>query len=320
MLSSLLNRLTKSYRNLSLQNIITVPFLLQIFVTVSLVGYFSWRNGEQAVNDVTSQLRSEVTAGVEQHLENYLKTPHLIVKLKQNSIKTGQLNINDFLAIQQDFWLTLRLFDTVRAIYIGDDTGKFRYIKQEKGIFYSRDVVDVPQRKTYLLDDFGEKKELIAIEQYNPKSRPWYIKTVKTQRNNWSKIYTFTGGELGITAAGLLRDQQGNTQGIVGIDLILSGIDRFLQDIKISKHGQVFILERNGYLVATSTEEKPFISNSVTQEEKRLRAIDSQSLLVKETTAFITKYFRSLDNIKHLEQLEFKLNHKKQLVQVWSIF
>ena len=236
MLSSLLNRLTKSYRNLSLQNIITVPFLLQIFVTVSLVGYFSWRNGEQAVNDVTSQLRSEVTAGVEQHLENYLKTPHLIVKLKQNSIKTGQLNINDFLAIQQDFWLTLRLFDTVRAIYIGDDTGKFRYIKQEKGIFYSRDVVDVPQRKTYLLDDFGEKKELIAIEQYNPKSRPWYIKTVKTQRNNWSKIYTFTGGELGITAAGLLRDQQGNTQGIVGIDLILSGIDRFLQDIKIKRN------------------------------------------------------------------------------------
>ncbi|MEY4518532.1 MAG: hypothetical protein RLZZ499_1131 [Cyanobacteriota bacterium] len=116
----LLHKLTKSYRNLSLQNIITLPFLLQIFVTVSLVGYFSWRNGEQAVNNVTSQLRSEVTARVEKHLETYLKTPHLIVNLKQNSIPTGQLNLNDFSTIQQDFWLSIQLFDTVRAIYIGD--------------------------------------------------------------------------------------------------------------------------------------------------------------------------------------------------------
>ncbi|MGL6344858.1 MAG: hypothetical protein ACRC80_37610, partial [Waterburya sp.] len=64
MLSHLLRKIVKSYRNLSLHNVITLPFLLQIFITIGLVGYFSWRNGEQAVNNVTSQLRSEVTAGV----------------------------------------------------------------------------------------------------------------------------------------------------------------------------------------------------------------------------------------------------------------
>ena len=307
MSSKLLHKIIKSYRNLSLQNIITLPFLLQISIAVGLVGYFSWRNGEQAVNNVTSQLRSEVTTGVKQHLENYLKTPHLIVQLKQNSVKTEQLNIDNFEKTQQDFWLTLRLFDTVRAIYIGDETGKFRYSKQEKGKFYSKDVREVPKRETYLLDDLGQKQELLSVDKYDPKLRPWYIKTLATKKNNWSKIYTFTGGELGITAAGLLQDSQGNIQGIVGVDLVLSGIDRFLQNIKISKNGQVFILERNGYLVATSTKEQPFTYDPTTKQEKRLRAIDSESLLVKETTAFITQHFLGLYNVKHAEQLEFRL-------------
>jgi signal transduction histidine kinase len=312
----LLHKLTKSYRNLSLQNIITLPFLLQIFVTVSLVGYFSWRNGEQAVNNVTSQLRNEVTARVEKHLENYLKTPHLIVNLKQNSIPTGQLNLNDFSTIQQDFWLSIQLFDTVRAIYIGDETGKFRYIKREKDKFYSQEVREIPKRRTYLLDNLGQKQKLIKVDKYNPRLRPWYIKTLRTQKNNWSDIYTFTGGELGLTTAGLLKDSQGNIQGIVGVDLILSGIDRFLENIEISKKGQVFILERNGYLVATSTQEKPFTYDAVAHQEKRLAAIDSESLLVKETTAYITKHFRSLYNVKHSEQLEFQLKNHAQLVQV----
>ena len=312
----LLDKVIKSYRNLSLQNIITLPFLLQIFVTVGLVGYFSWRNGEQAVNNITSQLTSEVTDRVEKHLENYLKTPHLIVNLKQNSIPTGQLNLNDFSTIQQDFWLSIQLFDTVRAIYIGDETGKFRYIKREKDKFYSQEVRGIPNRKTYLLDNLGQKQELIKVDEYNPRLRPWYINTLRTQKNNWSDIYTFTGGELGITTAGLLKDSQGNIQGIVGVDLILSGIDRFLENIEISKKGQVFILERNGYLVATSTKEKPFTYDAVAHQEKRLAAIDSESLLVKETTAYITKYFRSLYNVKHSEQLEFKLKNHAQLVQV----
>ena len=316
MLSLLRHKLTKSYRHLSLQHIITLPFLLQIFVTVSVVGYFSWCNGEQAVNNVTSQLRREVTAGVKQHLADYLKTPHIIVRLKQNSIKTQQLDIRNPDKIQQDFWLTLQLFDTVRAIYIGDETGKFSYTKQEKNNFYRKEVVDVPKRQTYLLDNLGQKQKLIEVDEYDPTIRPWYINTSKTQVNNWSDIYTFVGGELGITAAGLLQDRHGNFQGIVGVDLVLSGIDRFLQNIEISEHGQIFILERSGYLVATSTSEKPFVYDANTKQEKRLRAIDSNNLLVKQTTAHITQSFRKLSQIKSATQLEYKLKNEKQLVQV----
>lgn len=312
----MLFKITKSYRNLSLQNIITLPFLLQIFITVGLVGSLSWHNGEQAVNRVTKQLRNEVTAGVEKHLESYLETPHLIVRLKQNAIKFQQLALADFPGIQQDFWSTIQLFDSVRAIYIADEAGKFIYLKQEEGKIYAKEVTEVSERKTHLLDSSGQKKELVEVDEYDPRQRPWYINTQLTKRNNWSKIYPFTGGELGITAAGLLKDSQGNNQGIVGVDLILSGIGNFLQSIKISDNGQVFILERNGYLVATSTDEKPFTYDQVKGKEKRLRASDSNDSLTLATSKHINEHFRSLYNIDRPEQLDFKLQGDRQLVQV----
>ena len=316
MSSKLLKKVIESYRNLSLQNIIILPFLLQICIVVGLVGYFSWRSGKQAVNIVTSQLRSEVSEGVEQHLEDYLKIPHLIVQLKQNSVRTQQLDTNNFPAVQQDFWSTIQLFDSVRAIYIGKDTGKFIYTKHERDLFYSKETIETPKRKTYLLDDLGQKKELVTVDEYDPRFRPWYINTLKTQENNWSKIYPFTGGELGITAAGLLKDSQGNVKGIVGVDLVLTGINRFLERLEISENGEVFILERNGYLVATSTTEKPFTLNADGKNEQRLRAIDSECSLLKSTTNYMTARFGSLDNIKRAEQLEFELDNSSQLVQV----
>lgn len=308
-------KVIKFYRHLSLQNIITLPFLIQIFVTVGLVGYFSWRNGEQAVNKVTSQLRREVTAGVETHLRNYLKTPHLIVRLKQNSFKS-QLQIDDFASIQEDFWSTIQLFDSVRAIYMGYPSGKFVYTKQEAGQFYSKEVIEPPQRKTHALNPMGQKEKLLLVDEYIPQERPWYIQTEQIQSNNWSQIYTFTGGELGITAAGLIRDRQGNFRGIVGVDLVLSGIDLFLQGLETSDSGQVFILERNGYLVATSADEKPFVVDPVNKIERRLSGIDSQEILIKATTEYITERYGNLARFERPEQLEFELNGKNQLVQV----
>ena len=209
-----------------------------------------------------------------------------------------------------------QLFDSVRAIYLGNQTGRFIYGNREDNNFYSKEVINVPDRQTYILDSLGQRQEVIKTDEYDPRIRPWYIKTLATQANNWSEIYTFTGGELGITAAGLLKDSRGNTQGIVGVNLILSGINRFLQSIEISDNGQVFVLERNGYLVATSTGEEPFTYDPVTEKEQRLKAIDSQNRLVSATTKHIAKYFTSLERVNRLKQLEFKLERENQLVQI----
>ncbi|MDM9384773.1 hypothetical protein QUB80_29385 [Chlorogloeopsis sp. ULAP01] len=48
--------LFKNPKKLPLCLILVVPFVLQIFVAVGLVGYLSFKNGQKAVNDLTDQL------------------------------------------------------------------------------------------------------------------------------------------------------------------------------------------------------------------------------------------------------------------------
>ncbi len=70
MLVKQLNRiLSKTSPQVPLRTVLIVPFVLQIFAAVGLVGWFSFRNGQQSVNDMTSKLRYEITDRIRQHLD-----------------------------------------------------------------------------------------------------------------------------------------------------------------------------------------------------------------------------------------------------------
>ncbi len=304
--------------NISLQSILTLPFLLQIFVTVGLVGYVSFRNGQQAINQVSSKLRNEVSLSLKQHLHNYLEKPCLIVKLNQKSARLGQISFDDWRKIEKDFWQQFQIFDSVYAIYLGDESGKFAYVKREKNnTFIAKPVKTPPKRQAYLLDEKGERSQLLEADSYDPRIRHWYVVTSTNHSNNWSQIYTFAGGELGMTIAGELYDSKNNFRGVLGVDLLLNHIGDFLESIKISESGQVFILERNGSLVATSTGEKPFIYNPISNEEQRLKGIDSNNPFTQVASNYLVEHFDNLNSIQETQQLDFKLEGERQLIQVF---
>ncbi|HEY9669991.1 MAG TPA: hypothetical protein V6D11_00920 [Waterburya sp.] len=49
------------------------------------VGYLSFSNGQQAVNEVASQLRNEISDRIEQNLRIYLARPFQILQVNTNS-------------------------------------------------------------------------------------------------------------------------------------------------------------------------------------------------------------------------------------------
>lgn len=65
----------KTLPKLSLQTLLIVPFVLQIFAAVGLTGYLSFRNGQKVINDLANRLSSEVSDRIDQHLDTYLATP-----------------------------------------------------------------------------------------------------------------------------------------------------------------------------------------------------------------------------------------------------
>ncbi|MBD2577981.1 adenylate/guanylate cyclase domain-containing protein [Oscillatoria sp. FACHB-1406] len=300
-----------------LRVLLVLPFVVQIFGAVGLVGYLSFKSGQKAVNDVAMQLRGEATSRVQQHLQSYLDAPRLLAQHNARVAKLGDLNFEKIRASELYLWQQLQLYNSIYATYLGNSQGQFIYVKREEdGRYTAKSVEQAPERKIYPLDEKGQRIEWRGSEKYDPRTRPWYIKTVETKRTNWSDIYTFAGGELGITASEPFYDASGEFRGALGVDLILTSIGDFLKTIAISPHAQLLIVERSGGLVATSTGEHPFVQEPGSKDAKRINATDSQNPLTRATARYLQEEYGGFSKLSSRVQLDFPFEGERQYVQV----
>ncbi|MGC9526527.1 MAG: ATP-binding protein [Limnospira sp.] len=299
-----------------LRRAIVIPFVLQICATVGITGYLSWRNGQQAVLEVANRLRNEVSDRVTMHLENFLEQPHLIAKIISKETRRGEFDFADLQRPEYALWQLLDIFDSVHAAYVANEDGKFIYVKQNQdGSFNSKIVQQPPERRIYQLTPEGDRGSQIDRDRYDPRTRPWYTKTLVLEQSNWSQIYPFTSGELGLTASRPIFDRDGQFLGIVGVDFVLGSIDDFLRSIQISPNAEIFILEPSGFLVATSTAEAPFFTDN-RGRANRLKISDSKNPKFRAIADYLNRNFDHLSQIEETYQSDFKIDGKRQFLQV----
>jgi hypothetical protein len=95
--------LSKISRKASLR-VILACLVLQIPAAVGLTGYLSFRNGQQAVDDLANQLTDEIGDHVEHSLEDFVATPQLVTRLNADEVRDGVLNLDDLTAVQNYLW------------------------------------------------------------------------------------------------------------------------------------------------------------------------------------------------------------------------
>ena len=306
-----------------LRTVIVVPFVLQVIAAVGLVGYLSFRSGQSAVNDLVNQLENQVNERVDQHLDTYLTIPHRINQINDDAIQLGLLNINNFSPSKQYFLKLLQRFDTVTSIGFADDRDKFIDVGRQlsTGTFSVavRNEDTGADQLVYRLSAQGNQAEqpFDTVKNYRPTIRPWYRAAKEAQGPAWSKIYQVASDSLAarleITAVQPYKDPAGNT-GVLDSSLNVSHISKLLNQIKISPSGRVFIIERDGLLVASSTTAPIFtIKNS---KAERLTAAASPDPIIGLTGKYLAERFSNLNQITQLQQLEFNIDGQRQFVLV----
>ena len=317
-LKNISRSIAKIYGNLPLRLVLTVPFVVQTIAVVSLVGYLSFRNGQKAVQEIAGNLQSEISDRIQEHLINYLEKSHTIVKSNVAIAKLDKLNSKDIQTTERYFWHQIQIFSSVKQIYLGAQDGQFIGVSiDESGKFVSRITENFPRRSYYALDYQGNKIELLRSEpNYDPRNRPWYMGATAGKKPIWTDIYTFFQGDLGITAAQSFYDSQGNFRGVMGVDIVLGQISDFLRAMKISRSGQIFIIERSGALVGSSTDEQPYIV-STNEKAKRLQSTDSKNILTRAAAKHIISNF-NLTQAEPPNNLKFQLNGEWIFVHIRS--
>ncbi|BAY11784.1 hybrid sensor histidine kinase/response regulator [Calothrix sp. NIES-2098] len=309
----------KKYQKVSFRLILILPFIIQIFAAVGLVGYFSMKNGEKAVNDLANQLMKKVNQLVVQHLDTYLATPPQINQINTDAIKLKMIDLNNLQSTGHYFWKQMQVLN-IGYINFANPKGEFIGIERlDNGELLINEVSQkhkIGKLYVYTTDTQGNRKKLTAVKDYDPRIEAWYADAVKMGKPLWTPIYQWEDKPeiFSISSSFPLYDEAHKPIGVIGIDLILSQISNFLANLKVGQKGKIFILERSGLIVAASHNELPY--NIINGKAERLSALRSKDDLIKETAQYIERKFGSFREIKDSQELEFTLKGERQFIQV----
>lgn len=308
-------------RKLPLRIVLVVSFVVQVVAAVGLTAGLSLRNGQKAVNDLAVQLSEEHIARIQEHLNAYLLQPNLLQRSSRSLLLYNDLDVADFTGLSRYFWHQLHASDGITSMYLGRPNGEFVGVQERDGgqlVLWEVRAESAPQRTTYRLGELGDRREAIATQDYDPRQRPWYQAVLRNGRSSWSPIYEFASQDysvLGITLAAPVYDERGEMNGVIALDMTLEQISQYLRALRISPNGEAFIMERSGQVVATSTDEPPFLALE-TGEQQRLDATASQDPMIRSAAQGLLDEFGSLDRIARVQQLTLGQGRDRQLVQV----
>ena len=306
-------------RPVSLSLVLIAPFVLQTFAAVSLVGYLSFKNGQHAINDLAQQLQQEVGARVDQHLNSYLALPHQINEINLDAIERGLLNPRDIESAGRYFWKQSQVFK--QFSYIGstlsDNTtaGAGRWLKGQD-VVITHHPTGQPDDYSYATDDRGNRTKLVAQAKYDGTTDIWYIETAKASKPIWSRVYVVEELDGFISASANTPVYSKNRQllGVLGIDLLLSDISAALRKIKVSESGQVFVLERDGRLIASSGSQP--LSFKANNKTDRYSVFNTPDPLMRAIAQALQKRFGDFKSISDQQHLEIQFNGQSQFVHI----
>lgn len=303
---------------ISIRYAIPVVFAILIIVTVGVIGRLAFHSGQQAIDDLATQLCWETTARIEEHVNAYMATPQLFHQINVAGIRSGNLDLADLTGLELYLSDQVRITEAVPFVYFGNEQGGFFGIERKKDgtmvLWVLEKTVD-PNLNVYILDDAHSRTSQVDSVEFDPRVRPWYTAAVEAQGPAWSTVYPdISRPILVITSAMPVYDAQDNLLGVLGIELSLEQIADFLREMEIGQTGRAFIIERSGNIIASSADESPTITAEDGQE--RLNVVESSEPLIQAAGKSLQESFGGFETIDGAQQHTLSIDGERYFVQV----
>jgi hypothetical protein len=264
-------------------------------------------------------------------LTTYLALPQQLNQMNAETIAAGLLDINDQVAGEQYLWRQARLFKSIS--YIGyallkrkRETGAGRWIDGiNLAVYENRNA----RGFDYATNEQGDRTQLIQSYDFDPVSSTRLQRVRQAGQPLWTEIYISDDihnvevaeafsldasrsalhnlgyhNYVAVNAESPLYDATGNLIGVMIVDVLLSDISQFLNQLNVG--GQIFIMERDGQLVGCSGG-LPIVQPD---RSERYNALSHPDLKT------IAQAIPDFQNIRTTQQFSFIHNEQRQFVSI----
>ena len=254
-------------RSWSLRTVLVTSLLLLSIVPALTVGWFLYRSNLQTVHTLSEKIVEDVAQRLITDTEAHVSQAHVVLNgLIHESpgesavLRARQLVQKPELFEQTAFAMT-RMTPEVPSMSLGTYRGEFLGV--ETLLQNAGSAVRVGVRRQgatgrhYFSADYpGDRNLKLPTEasNYEPRSRPWYQAAMESKGRAFTAVYpSAEHKQLLITLAQPVYGGDGGALGVFAINLHLKHLNDMLQGMRISAHGTAFVVDEQGFLVASST-------------------------------------------------------------------
>ena len=301
--------------NTTLQRVLVIPLVLLVLALAGVIYWSSHRASETAAHEFSQKILLNMVERVSQTTDGHLLgarvaidalAPNPIYSPVEDSIHVLPFPV-DSTAIEQRLWTATGFFPTFNSyVYFGGADGSFVGLNRQPGRIELRlRTGDDAPRQILSVATPERRLGLLRTDSYDPRTRPWYTKTVNSARPTWSDVYTdFTTLEPVVTLSKPIYQADERLVGVVATDLSLTQLTNFFHSLSVSKNGIAYLVERSGAIIATSTNELPYRTDNKTIV--RLMTRQSISPLLRQSFQQVLQWQRDGETLERPVSREFE--------------
>ncbi|HMV44560.1 MAG TPA: ATP-binding protein [Leptospiraceae bacterium] len=235
---------------------IIIPFILEILFTLGIVwGFLHW-NSEKTAYDLTEKIQEQIQTRTKEYIRTYFFNSRNLIQQNSQAIKFGLMRPGVNFNYPLYFMEQIKLYPDINDIFFAEKNGRLHAIERQKDKYIFRETNEQKIRFFYLLNEKGEKQELIKTQSYDTVNRPWFREAVKNPNmiltNN--VFVQANTGLLGITIFKSILDEKGILVGVSGVNILLTNISNFLKKNLATPNSKVFIVNSKGEILASSVQ------------------------------------------------------------------
>jgi len=251
--------LSKAFSRVSLKILLIIPFALEVLVIVLCVGTIFITNAQTSIENVAAEMLTQKANLVETKLNYLLQKPIQILEEHQRLISSGLLNCTNL-----DKWGSLIWYQSsethnpfITKIHIINQKREYISVSLEgdKKLFLAT------QKNDFQLESFSQLEKVINLNNPSPLGKKfsalpikWYKQTLALKKKLLLNINRETGQI--VLSSPLYQPNHTEVEAISGVEINPEYFNNLLKQLNTAQEGQMFLIDDQGSLLATSIGEK----------------------------------------------------------------
>lgn len=256
----------------SLRTVLITSLLLFSLLPAGVVGWFLYRSNLQSVELLSGKIIEDMTQRIKTDVQGHLAQAHVVLngliheQPDVSAVRRARQLIESPALFEQTAFAMTRMTPDVPRMYVGSARGEFLSVET-----FAQDAstrVRVSERKEggdgrglFMAESPGDRRHGLPAEKggYDPRSRPWYRAAMDNKGRAFTPISVLAADrQLRLTLAQPVYGADGGALGVFAVDLPLKSLNQMLQSMRISARGAVFLVDEQGFMVASSTGDELF--------------------------------------------------------------